>query len=356
MRRERQRSRLRVRHRVLAVLLVASVRLSGWAAETNLPPLPPVPPQPPPRPATPPLQAVPAMARTSSVPAVSRSTTPRPSLPPAAPTAPAVRLSAPGAASTNAVRRLLEPFPLVFAEDAPEVTVEAGATNARLQFAFTNASGKEVTLQRLHTSCGCTTAKMPPLPWVLPAGTNGEFEISMDLRGKRGRVTKMLYVYTDRSFKALSMRVIIPSPEATLAGERLRNLQASAADRQAVFRGNCSVCHSDPGRGKQGRELFQAVCAVCHEAQQRAAMVPDLRTLQHPTDADHWRHWIQYGKAYTLMPAFAENQGGPLGPEQVESLVEHLLERIPSGTTTPFPAAAPAARTNAGPTRATATE
>ncbi len=338
----------------LAGFLAASVLSFGRAAETNGPPLPPAPPSPPPRPTTPPLQAVPAMARTSSVPASARSPAVRPSPPPAAPTTPGARLPAPGMTSTTTVRRVLEPFPLVFAEDVREVAVEAGATNALLRFAFTNASGKDVALQRLHTSCGCTTAKMPPLPWVLPAGTNSEFEISMDLRGKHGRITKMLYVYTDRSFKALTMRVIVPSPDPTLVGERLRNMQAAAADRQAVFRGNCAVCHSQPGQGKQGRELFQAVCAVCHEAQQRAALVPDLRALRHPTDADHWRHWIEYGKAYTLMPAFAENQGGPLSPEQVESLVEHLLERIPSGATTPNPATRRADGTNTGPPRATA--
>ena len=43
-------------------------------------------------------------------------------------------------------------------------------------------------------------------------------------------------------------------------------------------------------------------------------MVPDLATL----------------KVRTSMPAWAQDQGGPLSPEQIESLTQYLTKRYPS--------------------------
>jgi mono/diheme cytochrome c family protein len=59
-------------------------------------------------------------------------------------------------------------------------------------------------------------------------------------------------------------------------------------------------------------------------------MVPDLGKLPHATDRDHWDHWIRFGKAKTLMPAFAQSDGGPLDEAQIKSLVDYLLQRYPS--------------------------
>jgi mono/diheme cytochrome c family protein len=115
-------------------------------------------------------------------------------------------------------------------------------------------------------------------------------------------------------------------------------MQIAVADRQAVFKGDCARCHADPGSGKQGRGLYLSVCGVCHEAEHRASMVPNLRALPHPTDADHWSNWIRHGKAGTLMPAFSPTEGGPLSEEQITSLVKYLTENIPSR-----PAVAPSA-------------
>jgi mono/diheme cytochrome c family protein len=237
--------------------------------------------------------------------------------------------------------RVLEPFPLIFDAEQQEITAEPGWTNLVFAFRFTNTSPTEVTLDRVHASCGCTTPRLAGLPWRLAAGTNGSFEVAMDVRGKRGQISKAVYVYTSKGFKALTVRAILPVA-GTMTADRARNLQLAAADRQAVFRGDCARCHAHPAQGKQGRELYQAVCAVCHEAEHRADMVPDLRLLKHATDAAHWRQWATHGKSGTLMPAFADSEGGPLSAPQIDSLVDYLTGRFPSRMPVVATPAAPA--------------
>ena len=41
-----------------------------------------------------------------------------------------------------------------------------------------------------------------------------------------------------------------------------------------------------------------------------------------PRDAAFWRGLIAHGREKTLMPAFAQSDGGPLQDTQIESLVE----------------------------------
>ena len=48
-----------------------------------------------------------------------------------------------------------------------------GQNFARFTFPFTNVSAGSVTILSVHSSCGCTTAELPPVPWTLPAGANG---------------------------------------------------------------------------------------------------------------------------------------------------------------------------------------
>jgi mono/diheme cytochrome c family protein len=237
-------------------------------------------------------------------------------------------------------------FPLTFSSELQETTAIPGATNVAFEFRFTNTSPDQVSIQRVHTSCGCTTAQLPSMPWVIEAGGDGSFNVAMDIRGKRKQVSKMVFLYTDKGFKALTVRTLIPTDNSMSSTERLRNLQIAGADRQAVFRGDCARCHSEPANGKRGRALFQAVCAVCHEAEHRAEMVPDLRRLDPMPDEEGWRRWVTHGKAGTLMPAFAQAEGGPLTPQQVDSLVGLLVrgfpQHPPSANQPPTPPPSPA--------------
>lgn len=198
-----------------------------------------------------------------------------------------------------------------------------GETTAAFTFAVTNISNEDVVINWVRPSCGCTVADLPPTPWKLSPQQSGTMKLNVDLRGKHGTLSKHVSVDTSHGLKLLATRVHIPQAVAGVDA-RERNMQLAMADRQIVFRGDCASCHSTPTVGKMGADLFVTACGICHEAPHRATMVPDLKALQIDPTKDYWKHWIVHGKPGTLMPAFAKDQGGPLTPEQIESLAEYL--------------------------------
>jgi mono/diheme cytochrome c family protein len=58
--------------------------------------------------------------------------------------------------------------------------------------------------------------------------------------------------------------------------------------------------------------------------------VPDLLVAREPRDAAYWEKWISEGKEGTLMPGFGRKRGGPLTAEQIASLVEYAMTRLPT--------------------------
>jgi mono/diheme cytochrome c family protein len=214
------------------------------------------------------------------------------------------------------------------AEDATN-----GQDFARFICSFTNVSPDRVAILNVHPSCGCTTAELPPVPWLIPAGSNGIINIKVNLDGKVGTLFKSVAITTDKGMKSVMLRInILPPPPmpAMTESQRAAGIAAAKVDRQAVFKGDCASCHLKNVQGKYGQQLFDAVCAVCHEANPRATMVPDLHHLQVPTNEEFWRTWIAAGKAGSLMPAFATSQGGPFSDMQIASLAAYLNAVNPS--------------------------
>jgi hypothetical protein len=198
-------------------------------------------------------------------------------------------------------------------------------------FALKNTSSHPIVINQIRTSCGCTVAKMPTQPWKLAPGEGGVIELTIDLRGKSGILVKTATIDTATTFKTLTIKVTIPPGEAAANndGMRSRNTELAMVDRQAVFRGECAKCHAEPSKGLEGRALYVAACAVCHEGEHRASIVPDLHALTQPTHVEYWRTIIVDGKAGTLMPAFGLQNGGPLNPTQINTLVEFLTAEFP---------------------------
>ncbi|MBI5385019.1 MAG: DUF1573 domain-containing protein [Verrucomicrobia bacterium] len=227
-----------------------------------------------------------------------------------------------------------------------------GEQNAFFTFWVTNVSPADVSITGVSSSCGCTVAQLPSQPWLLKPGAHGPLKVTVDLRGRYGLVMKGVTVQTTAGIKPLVVRVNVPQPtnsaafavpgqagapaagsppqsHAMMSADRARNLQVALGDRQAVFKDDCARCHVEPGRHKQGPELYAAVCGICHDATPRAAMVPDLRQPRTPRTVEFWRKTISEGRPGSLMPACAASEGGPLNDAQVESLVTYLDQHFP---------------------------
>ncbi|MGE3308838.1 MAG: DUF1573 domain-containing protein [Limisphaerales bacterium] len=222
---------------------------------------------------------------------------------------------------------------LLFDETTKEMKGPAGATNFTFTFAFTNSAPGPVVIESVRTSCGCTVARVPSLPWSVGPGEGGEFSVVLDARGKRGTVTKSVFVNSSIGVKPLTVRAVIEDSTGKATGgdgmdDRLRNMQIALADRFAVFRGECASCHAKTSEGKHGPALYVAACGICHDSHNRASMVPDLKNLGHVTDREHWVRWITFGRHGSLMPAFAQSEGGPLTDEQVDSLADYLTRTV----------------------------
>ena len=218
-----------------------------------------------------------------------------------------------------------------------ETTVAADAGIARFVFSFTNVSPGNVAILEVRPSCGCTTAQLPSLPWIIPPDTNGQFGLTVNLAGKAGMQVKTVDVKTDKGFKRLTLKInILPPVVPTQSdADRARALEMAKADRQAVFRDDCATCHVKPGVGKFGPTLYAAVCAICHEGKDRSTLVPDLHNIKTPTNVDFWQTWVAHGKTGSLMPAFSTAEGGPLTDMQIASLAAYLNATIPSQAAPP---------------------
>jgi mono/diheme cytochrome c family protein len=258
----------------------------------------------------------------------------------------AARLLADNATPTNTTARtepvyvpdlLHEHDPLpdgVLAWDDLIKSVDAAADqdDAHFTFNFTNVSSGNVYILDVHPSCGCTTAQLPQLPWMIAPGTNGQIGVTVNLNGKNGVLLKSVTVATDKGSKDLMVRInILPPVTPTLTDEaRAQGMIAAKVDRQAVFKNDCATCHVKRGEGKYGQALFDADCGICHEGPNRATMVPDLHAIKTLTNAEFWQTWIAHGKPGSLMPAFSTADGGPLTDIQIASLVAYLDSAIPS--------------------------
>lgn len=230
---------------------------------------------------------------------------------------------------------------LTWDAELKEYTTKPGEVQGSFTFYFTNVSAQTVAISAASASCGCTVPKLPALPWKIEPGAGGEIPVVMNVAGKTGSILKTVTVITDHGPKILTVKVNVtpPGPAATQAMNgpmsRSKNQELAKSDRTAIFKGDCASCHVEKSRGRLGKELYAASCGICHDAEHRADMVPDLRNLKHDTNADYWKTWISLGKPGTLMPGFAQSEGGPLNQVEINSLVQYLVTTIPTQAARP---------------------
>jgi len=228
---------------------------------------------------------------------------------------------------------------LVFDADSKEYDASPGERVAPFTFNVTNVWTNDVLIDKVHASCGCTTATLPANPWRIPPKGGGPVQVQVNLAGKMGLITKTLTFYykllpdsATVKVRVVNLVVNIPPPPSALGmmteADRKAAMIKAVADAQAIFKGDCARCHVDKGRDAMGQELYAADCGICHESSHRERFVPDLHALKQTTDFDYWKTIITLGKAHTMMPAFATAQGGPLTEAQVISLATYLNHTI----------------------------
>lgn len=231
---------------------------------------------------------------------------------------------------------------LVWDSIQKESTPKAGELDILYSFAVTNRSTNTITIERVETSCGCTVAEIPSEPWKLAPNEGGLIKVEFDAREKYGTLTKTILVYTSVGPKSLMIVTHLPEAPKPVRDntERVTNVLEASKNRQLVFQGKCAACHVTPTMGKTGKELYVTACGICHDAEHRASMVTNLKTLKYGTPKAYWEHWTRNGKPSSLMPAFEQKQGGPLTDAQIASLVEFISESkdFPSNVTIPAPA------------------
>jgi cytochrome c5 len=230
---------------------------------------------------------------------------------------------------------------LVWDATTKEYEAKIGDTKAVVSFSLTNLTPSEVVIRAVRPSCGCTIASLPAQPWIIPSQGNGQFQLTVDLRGKRGTLNKYITVDASTGAKILILRIKIPdqpgntlNAATALMNGRTRNLAAALGDRQTVFKGTCKTCHLDPVIGKMNEDLYDAACGICHDSNHRATMVPALTAQRDPAHREYWRLWTSQGKAGTLMPGFAISEGGPLNEAQITSLLDYLTLAAPGNAKT----------------------
>lgn len=231
---------------------------------------------------------------------------------------------------------------LEFDTTRKDVHPEPGSDKVDLFYKITNPTKKPITITSILPSCGCTAAKSPQLPWTLNPGKSDALNLTVDLRGKSGVISKSVTVFSTAGRKFLSFKVHLPEltkkqkENRRSMSVRMGNIHKAMRNRQVVFQGHCRSCHYDPSEGKEGEDLFQAACGICHDTPNRASMVPDLEKAPEGVARNHnyWKTWITLGKEKTLMPAFHEKHGGPLNTQRIEKLAAFLTKKYQTSSKT----------------------
>lgn len=150
----------------------------------------------------------------------------------------------------------------------------------------------------------------------LKPGQMGKIIATVDTRGKIGRIVKTIEVLSnDRLREKVILKIVLDVEE---------DITHKGALSKGIFSEGCAECHVEKGRGKLGKELFLADCAMCHPANSDEKGIGQPITILRHRDAEYLRQVIQNGIRNSMMPGFAEEMGGPLDYEEIESLIQYI--------------------------------
>ncbi len=240
-------------------------------------------------------------------------------------------------AATGILPNLWQPGSLHAANPVPVDTAKKGAqikidedsydfhnieqgTKAIHDFLIQNVGTDTLVISATRPSCGCTAAVLDAPNSRIPPGGSSRLKVTFDANNKpEGPIIKSVTI--------ISNSVTNPDAMVRIQGRVVKSLLAhkTMMHLDGIFQGNCATCHVDKGQGELGARLYEADCAVCHGNKADGKPGPDLATdamLKHTPR--EWQQIISDGIPKTAMPAFATRNKGPLGDEEISSLIEYM--------------------------------
>lgn len=192
-------------------------------------------------------------------------------------------------------------------------------TMAETQFIIKNVGTDTLEIFSNSPSCGCTAAVLDNKR--IAPGAVTRLKVTFDPHNKaEGPVVKTITVVSNA----------VNGAQRTLRiqGEIFKSKTAhtgAAMSIQHVFEGACASCHVEKGKGELGAKLYEADCAICHGSKAEfkpGADITDASMMEH--DIKSWKKIITEGIPNSNMPAFGTKSKGPLGEDEIESLVDYL--------------------------------
>ena len=195
--------------------------------------------------------------------------------------------------------------------------IEQG-TKAEHIFVIGNSGTDTLVITGEHPSCGCTAAVIDNSR--IAPGATSHLKVTFDANNKpEGPIIKTVSISSNsKESSDKIVRIQGRVVKSKLAHKTMMHLDG-------LFQGDCAKCHVDKGKGELGARLFEADCAVCHGMKADGKPGPELASeamMKHTPK--QWKSIIEGGIPNSAMPAFHTKNKGPLGDEEIASLIEYM--------------------------------
>jgi mono/diheme cytochrome c family protein len=197
--------------------------------------------------------------------------------------------------------------------------IELG-TKAEHNFLISNDGTDTLVISSTRPSCGCTAAVLDAKDNRIPPGGTSRLKVTFDANNKpEGPISKSVTITSNAKNK--------PDAMVHIQGRVVKSKMAhkTAMHLDGLFQGDCASCHVNKGKGELGARLFEADCAICHGTKTDGKPGPELASetmLKHTPK--QWQNIIENGIPNSAMPAFHTKNKGPLGDEEIASLIEYM--------------------------------
>lgn len=197
--------------------------------------------------------------------------------------------------------------------------IEQG-TKAEHQFMISNPGTDTLVIASTRPSCGCTAAVLDAKDNRIPPGASTRLKVTFDANNKpEGPIMKSVTITSNAKNT--------PDAMVHIQGRVVKSKMAhkTMMHLDGLFQGDCASCHVAKGKGELGARLFEADCAICHGTKADDKPGPELASdamMKHTPK--QWQNIIENGIPNSAMPAFHTKNKGPLGDEEIASLIEYM--------------------------------